>query len=96
MSKYSIIKLTSKGQMTLPLEIRNRLKLKKGDHLAVYLYGEELRLKKIELEEIEPLSKDDPIWSMVGKFEDKERKKDVSKNHDLYLAEGEINRWNGS
>lgn len=94
--EYTIIKLTSKGQMTLPLEIREKLKLDKGDYLAVYLEGEEIRLKKIDPFKSQPLREEDPIWSLIGKYEDKEKKKDISENHDRYLAEGEVERWNGS
>lgn len=94
--EYTMIKLTSKGQMTLPLEIREKLKLNKGDYLAVYLEGEEIRLKKIDPFKSQPLREEDPIWGLIGKYEDKEKKKDISENHDRYLAEGEVDRWNGS
>ncbi len=94
--KYSIVKLSSKGQMTLPLEIRNKLKLNKGDHLAIYLQGEELRLKKIDPVKFEPLGEQDPIWDLIGRYEDKEGEKNVSEEHDHFLSKGEVARWNDS
>ncbi len=93
---YSIIKITSKGQMTLPVEIREKLKLSQGDHLAVYLDGEEIRIKKIDPLRTAPLREEDPIWNMIGKFEDKDKKQDVSEKHDRYLAEGEAASWKDS
>lgn len=93
---YSIVKLTSKGQMTLPVEIRDKLKLGQGDHLAVYLDGDEIRLKKIDPLKSEPLREEDPIWKMIGQFEDKDKKQDVSENHDDYIVEGEAASWKDS
>lgn len=94
--QYSIIKITSKGQVTLPVDIRDKLKLNQGDHLAVYLDGEEIRIKKIDPLRSAPLREEDPIWNMVGQFEDKDKKHDVSENHDRYLAEGEAESWEDS
>lgn len=39
------IKVTSKGQITLPKAIRNRLKIAEGDYLQVELKGGELVLR---------------------------------------------------
>ena len=78
---YEIIRITSKGQMTLPKAIREKLKLNKGAHLAVYLNGEEIVLKKVE--PFEPLGQDDPIWDLAGVINDHP---DVGVNHDTYLV----------
>ncbi len=84
-----IMRITSKGQLTIPVSIRKALKLKSGDYLRVNLENQEIRLKKVET--IQPLSSDDPIWSMIGVGES--GKKDISLNHDAYLSQGEVERW---
>lgn len=44
-----IAKITSKGQITLPSEIRKALKIKSGDKLDFYLGADgELRAKRID------------------------------------------------
>jgi len=86
------VRLTSKGQMTLPVEIRRRLGLKKGDCLAVSLEGRVLRLQKIE--PLRPLAAEDPIWELVGAGDSGHE--DVSAAHDRHLADAEVRRWHGS
>jgi AbrB family looped-hinge helix DNA binding protein len=84
-----IMRITSKGQLTIPVSIRKELKLKSGDYLRVNVENQEIRLKKVET--ILPLSSDDPIWSMIGVGESGQ--KNISVNHDAYLSQGEIKRW---
>jgi transcriptional pleiotropic regulator of transition state genes len=84
-----IAKLTSKGQMTIPVKYRKALNIKKGDSVLAILDGKEIRLKKLEI--VSPLSENDPIWKIIGAGES--NKKDISVNHDKYLAEGEIKHW---
>ncbi len=84
-----IMRITSKGQLTIPVSIRKALKLKSGDYLRVNVENQEIRLKKVET--IQPLSSDDPIWSMIGVGESGQ--KNISVNHDTYLSQGEIKRW---
>ncbi|MEW6446597.1 MAG: AbrB/MazE/SpoVT family DNA-binding domain-containing protein [Bacillota bacterium] len=86
---YEIMRVTAKGQLTIPVTIRKKLNIREGDYLQVYLEKDEIRLKKIE--PIRPLGPEDPIWRLVGTGESGQ--KDISVNHDRYLAEGEINRW---
>ena len=89
---FEVIKLSSKGQMTLPKSIRDRLQLEKGSHLVIYLKGEKIILKRVK--EITLLSEQDPIWQMVGLCqEDKDGVTDLADNHDRYLAEGETGSW---
>jgi AbrB family looped-hinge helix DNA binding protein len=38
-------KVTSKGQITIPLEVRKRLKLKKGDRLEFIVNGERTEIR---------------------------------------------------
>ena len=87
-AEYEVIKITSKGQVTLPKVIRDKLKLGQGSYLTVLLNGDEIVLKKMNCPE--PLTKDDPIWAMIGTAET--NNPDIAEKHDHYLAEGEINR----
>ena len=41
-------KLTSKGQVTIPKEVRKRLHLKPGDTLACEVEGDTARVRKVE------------------------------------------------
>ena len=88
----AIVKVTEKGQITLPIELRRKLGITKDDFLVVEGEGEYLRLHK--LSRAKALSTEDPIWSMIG--EGSSGKRDVSARHDSYLAEGERRRWRKS
>ena len=87
-----VVKLTSKGQLTLPIEIRRRLGMSDGDHLAVRIDGDGVRLDKIA--PARPLSDADPIWRMIGAG-DSERD-DTSEQHDRHLAAEERAKWQRS
>ncbi|AEF94817.1 transcriptional regulator, AbrB family [Desulfotomaculum nigrificans CO-1-SRB] len=39
------VKVSSRGQIVIPVEARNRLNLKEGDTLSVYIEGEKIILK---------------------------------------------------
>lgn len=84
-----IMRITSKGQLTIPVSIRKELKLKGGDYLRVNFENEEIRIKKVDT--VQPLSSDDPIWGMIGIGES--GKSDISINHDAYLCQEEVKRW---
>lgn len=84
-----VVRVTSKGQLTLPANIRKKLGIRQGDWLAVNLDGNEVRLRR--LEEVSPLSDHDPIWQLAGKG--CSGLADVAEKHDTYLAEGETARW---
>jgi AbrB family looped-hinge helix DNA binding protein len=43
-----IVKMSSKGQVVIPRELRDRLGLKAGDYLLVQLEDDEVKLRKIE------------------------------------------------
>ena len=88
----ALIKVTEKGQVTLPVALRRKLGIKKDDYLAVETEGKALKLRKIS--QAQPLGSDDPIWRLIGKEASGE--KDVSRRHDHYLAEGERKRWHKS
>lgn len=40
------VTITSVGQITIPKEVRKKLKLKSGDKLLVYVRGKEILLRK--------------------------------------------------
>jgi len=78
--QFEVVKVTSKGQMTLPASARKLLGIKKGDHLAVYVNGEELILRKFV--PFKKASHKDAIFSLIGKGEGPP---DLAENHDRYL-----------
>lgn len=43
-----IVKLSSKGQVVIPKELRNKLGLRVGDYLLIQLEGNEVKLKKVK------------------------------------------------
>lgn len=87
-----VVKVTSKGQVTIPQEARKALGMDEHTYLEVRVEGDEVRLRK--LSSIRPLAEDDPIWRLVGSASGGGH--DVSGDHDRYLAEGETSRWRES
>lgn len=85
----AIVKVTGKGQVTLPIDLRRKLQIGKDDYLVVDVEGNVLKLSK--LAEKKPLASDDPIWDLLGRHASGE--KDGSVEHDHYIAEGERKRW---
>lgn len=88
----NVVKVTAKGQITIPIEIRTALGITEDSYLEVSLEGQEVRLQKVV--PARPLSGDDPIWKLLGTGAS--GRHDVSEAHDRYLAEGERARWRGS
>lgn len=86
---YEIVRVTSKGQMTIPVGIRRMLGINEDDSLIVTVEGNEIHLRK--LEPFVPLSDNDPIWKLVGIGTSGHS--DVSERHDHYLTDAEIKRW---
>lgn len=78
---FEVVKLTSKGQMTLPVKARKKLGLNKGDHLAVYVENNELVLRK--LYPLKQATPQDAIFSLLGQWEGPA---DLAEKHDQYLA----------
>jgi transcriptional pleiotropic regulator of transition state genes len=87
-----VVKVSSKGQVTIPAEIRTALGIDEGTYLEVSDEGEEIRLRKVL--PARPLSGDDPIWSLIGAGES--GLQDVARRHDWHLAESETARWRES
>jgi transcriptional pleiotropic regulator of transition state genes len=86
------VKVTSKGQITIPQEIRTALGIDDGTYLEVTETEQEIRLRKIL--PARPLGPDDPIWTLVGAGES--GTSDTATAHDRHLAEAEVKRWRGS
>jgi transcriptional pleiotropic regulator of transition state genes len=87
-----VAKVTSKGQITIPQDAREALRIDDHSYLEVTVSGDEIRLRK--LAPVRPLSDGDPIWRLVGSAAG--GASDVAMNHDKYLADGEIARWRES
>jgi|DewCreStandDraft_5_1066085.scaffolds.fasta_scaffold34687_3 transcriptional pleiotropic regulator of transition state genes len=84
---FEVVKLTSKGQMTLPARVRKSLGIKEGDHLAVYVHGDEIVLRKFY--PLKQASPQDAIFRLIGRGSGPA---DLAENHDRYLAEGAENQ----
>jgi len=85
----TILKVTEKGQLTLPIALRRKLRIGKDDYLTVEAEGDVLKLRKVREQKL--LGSNDPIWDLVGKGSS--GTKDGSTDHDRYIAEGERRRW---
>ncbi|HPD81892.1 MAG TPA: AbrB/MazE/SpoVT family DNA-binding domain-containing protein [Candidatus Pacearchaeota archaeon] len=73
-----IIKVTDKGQISIPIEIRNSIGINVGDELIAVRSGETLCLKKIRKDDFKDLlknsekvanklwgNKEDEIWDSI-------------------------------
>ena len=49
----SVITVTSKGQIAIPVSIRKELSIESGDKLVAYTYGDLIMLKVLKVPEIE-------------------------------------------
>jgi transcriptional pleiotropic regulator of transition state genes len=85
----AIVKVTEKGQVTLPVELRRKLHIGKDDYLVIEAEGSVLKVRKLSEKKL--LATDDPIWDFVGQHAS--GKKEISVQHDRFLAEGERKRW---
>jgi transcriptional pleiotropic regulator of transition state genes len=86
------IKVTSKGQITIPIEIRSALGIDEHTYLEVSETDQEIRLRKIV--PARPLGREDPIWGLVGAGESGHGH--IATAHDQHLAAGELARWRES
>jgi AbrB family looped-hinge helix DNA binding protein len=87
-----VAKVTSKGQITIPQDAREALRIDDHSYLEVTVSGDEIRLRKLIA--VRPLSEGDPIWRLAGSVSG--GASDVAANHDKYLADDEIARWRES
>jgi transcriptional pleiotropic regulator of transition state genes len=86
------VKVTSKGQITIPIELREALGIDEGSYLEVLEGDREIRLRRIVPDR--PLDDDDPIWDLIGAGDS--GRADVSADHDRHLADAEVDRWSES
>ncbi|MGE5578767.1 MAG: AbrB/MazE/SpoVT family DNA-binding domain-containing protein [Bacillota bacterium] len=84
-----IVRVTSKGQMTIPVNVRRTLGIAAGDVLTVTVDGSEIRMRRVEV--ARPLGDNDPIWRLIGIAESGET--GVSADHDRHLSDAEVKRW---
>lgn len=87
-----VVKVTAKGQVTIPVEVRSALGIDQDSYLEVLESGGEIRLRKIV--PARALSSEDPIWDLLGAAES--GSSDVAEGHDRHGAEGELERWRES
>ncbi len=85
----TIVKGAEKGQLTLPIDLRRRLRIGKDDYLSVEAEGEVLKLRKVGARRL--LGSNDPIWDFVGKGS--RGTQDGSTDHDRHISEGARRRW---
>jgi AbrB family looped-hinge helix DNA binding protein len=86
------VKVTSKGQITIPIEVRAALGIDEHTYLEVSEVEDEIRLRK--LVRARALGSDDPIWDLIGAGDSGDG--GVATAHDQHLAAGEIDRWRES
>ena len=60
MATSEVVKITSKGQFTLPVEIRRDLSLGKGSYLYVTKVGRLIVMKKVDELSLDEISHDPP------------------------------------
>jgi antitoxin PrlF len=48
MNKPLVSRLTSKGQATIPVSVRNALRLKPGDRVAFQVTGQKVTLRRVD------------------------------------------------
>lgn len=89
--RNELMRISAKGQLTIPVYMRKKLNIREGDYLQVQMGEDEIRIKKIK--PLQPLSAEDPIWQLIGAGASGQ--KDVSVNHNRYIVEGEIKQWKG-
>ena len=77
-----VVKVTAKGQVTIPADVRASLGIDEDTYLEVSEDGNEIRLRKIV--PTRPLSGDDPIWNLIGAGESGHA--DVAEEHDRHLG----------
>lgn len=80
--RFDVVRLTAKGQMTVPIRARKKLGLKHGDHLAVYVRDDELVLRK--LAPLKRATEGDAVFALVGRWQGPS---DLAEAHDQHMAD---------
>jgi transcriptional pleiotropic regulator of transition state genes len=83
-----VVKVNSKGWITIPVEVRSALGIDENTYLKVSRKGNEIRIRKVV--PVRPLSNDDPIWDLIGAGESGFA--DVAEEHERRRADGETER----
>lgn len=87
-----MVKVTSKGQVTIPTRVRTTLGISDDSYLEVSVENDEIHLRKVV--QTRSLGDGDPIWGLVGTAAGEQH--DVAQEHDRYLASSEIEQWQRS
>ncbi|MDI6711232.1 MAG: AbrB/MazE/SpoVT family DNA-binding domain-containing protein [Bacillota bacterium] len=82
----SIVRLSSKGQLTLPAEIRRELGLKQGARLLISLERNEIRIREAKEDRSPGFTPESGFFALMGSFSGPE---DLAEKHDRYLTEEE-------
>lgn len=77
-----IVRISSKGQLTLPASIRKKLGLGKGDQLFVVLDNDEVRMRMTK-GEIPVFTKTSSFFDLMGTFDGPAN---LAEKHDKYIA----------
>lgn len=81
----NVIRVRSKGQVTLPLSARKAIQVDAGDYLVCEVKEDCIVLRKARI--YPRASFNDGIWQLVGSSEDKDGRSDVSTNKHEYLGD---------
>ena len=77
-----VVKITRKGQVTLPQDVRRKLKVSEGDYLAVTKSGQYVMMRKVEI----------PSWKEIfAEGEKLARRKGIT-NADVLKVCAEVRR----
>lgn len=66
MEMMDIIKVSSKGQISIPTKIREELKISTGENLLIYTYGDAIMIKVLKMpshEEFKQMMIDAQEWA---------------------------------
>lgn len=78
-----IARLSSKGQLTLPASIRQKLGLKKGTRLFLTVERNEIRIKELKEDRLSVFTKESGFFRLMGSFAGPE---DLAEKHNEYLT----------
>lgn len=82
--EHGIVRLSSKGQLTLPAEIRRKLGLKQGTRLLVTVERDEMKIKRVREDRLPIFTPESSFFALMGTFSGPE---DLAEDHDRHLAE---------
>jgi len=75
------VKVTAKRQLTLPVDICERLGVQKGDEFQIEFKDGEIHLRPLNMKRFKPFNRQNPIFDLIGVVEGPP---DLSINHDKY------------